>query len=164
MKLIEVVRNPRFGLLLSMILALGGCASAPAVTAAQIPPIPPGMARVWFYRLDAPYITQARPYVRLNGTPIGISEDGGAFYRDVSPGQYYVTVDSYGVDINQFPHVILVPGETAYFQVIGSRYWASGGGAGRGADWERPTFYVWVMPAQIAGPAIEDSHFYPDAG
>lgn len=162
MKLTEVVRNLRFGLLLSMMLVLGGCASAPAVSAAQIPPIPPGMARVWFYRLDAPYITQARPYVRLNGTPIGISEDGGSFYRDVPPGQYYVTVDSYGVDINQFPHVILVPGQTAYFQVIGSRYWASGG-SGRGS-WERPTFYVWVEPAQVAGPAIEDSHFYPNAG
>jgi hypothetical protein len=164
MKLIKVVRNLRFGLLLSMMLALGGCALPPAISAAQISPIPPGLARVWFYRLDAPYITQARPYVRLNGVPIGISEDGGSFYRDVAPGQYYVTVDSYGVDINQFPHVILVPGETMYFQVIGSRYWASGGGGGRGAGWERPTFYVWVMPAQVAGPAIDHSHFYPAAG
>ena len=31
-----------------------------------------------------------------------------------------------------------------YFQIIGSRYWASGGGTGRGGGWERPTFYVWV--------------------
>jgi hypothetical protein len=129
---------------------------------AQIPPVSAGMARVWVYRVDAPYISQGRPYVRLNGAPIGISEDGGAFYRDVPPGQYHVTVDSYGVDINQFPHVVLASGETMYFQVIGSRYWESGG-SGRD-DWTRPTFYVWVMPPQIAGPAIDHAQFYPSAG
>ena len=151
--------GPTVGFLLA---ALGGCALPPPVSAAQMPPVPPGMARVWFYREDAPYISQARPYVRLNGAVIGISEDGGAFYRDVPPGQYYVTVDSYGVDINQFPHVVLTPGETMYFQIIGSRYWASGG-SGRD-DWTRPTFYLWVEPAEVAGPAIDRSHFYPNAG
>lgn len=161
MRLIEAVRNLRFGLLWTMMLALGGCAPLPTASAAQIPPIPPGTARVWFYREDLPYEAPQRPYVRLNGAPIGISEDGGAFYRDVPPGQYYVTVDSYGVDINQFPHVILVPGQTAYFQVIGSRYWAYGG---LGTSWARPTFYVWLMSPEVAGPAIEHSQFYPDAG
>jgi hypothetical protein len=158
-KLTEAARNPRFWALLTMMLALGGCAAMPTTGAAQIPPLPPGMARVWFYRIDAPYITQARPYVRLNGVPIGISEDGGAFYRDVPPGQYYVTVDSYGVDINQFPHVILVPEQTVYLQIIGSQYWASGGAT----IWTRPTFYVRVEPAQVAGPAIDHSQFYPNA-
>jgi hypothetical protein len=145
-----------------LLVLLGGCALLPTVSAAQIPPVPPGMARVWFYRTDAPYITRARPYVRMNGAVIGISEDGGAFYRDVAPGQYDVTADSYGVDVNQFPHVVLVPGETMYFQIFGSYSWASGG-SGRD-DWTRPTFYVRAEPAEVAGPAIDRSHFYPNAG
>lgn len=140
-----------------LLVALGGCTSLPPTSAVSIPPIRADMARVWFYREDAPYITQARPYVRMNGAIVGISEDGGAFYRDVPPGEYYVTVDSYGTDINQFPHVILVPGETEYLQVIGSRYWASGSAS---TTWTRPTFYVWLMPNDIGGPAVARSPFY----
>jgi hypothetical protein len=92
---------------------LCGCASLPPTGSVTIPLIPAGMARAWFYRDDEPYISLDRPYVRMNGAIVGISEPGGAFYRDVPPGQYYVTVDSYGRDANQFPYATLVPGETA---------------------------------------------------
>jgi hypothetical protein len=141
-------------------LALSGCALPPPTGAAQIPPIPAGMARVWFYREDMPTETPQRPYVRMNGAIIAISEDGGAFYRDVPPGQYYVTVDTYGVDMNQFPRIALVPGQTVYLQVIGSKYWASGDAP----QWERPTFYVWLMPNDIGGPAVARSPFYASEG
>jgi hypothetical protein len=156
------LRRFRIAGALAVFVVLCGCARLPPTGAVSIPPIPAGAARVWFYREDAPYISQARPYVRMNGAVVGISEDGGAFYRDVPPGQYYVTADSYGVDVNQFPTVALVPGETMYFEVIGSRYWASGGG-GRGAGWERPTFYVRVMPNNVGGPAVARSPFYSNA-
>jgi hypothetical protein len=149
---------------MNLVLALAGCTSLPT-SVATIPPVPPGMARVWFYRVDMPYVAQERPYVRMNGAVVGISEDGGAFYRDVAPGQYYVTVDSYGEDINQFPHIGLVTGQTVYLQVIGSKYWASGGGGaetGGGGGWERPTFYVWVMPNDIGGAAVARTPFYPN--
>jgi hypothetical protein len=149
---------------MGLLVAMWSCAPLPPTSTVSIPKIAPGMARAWFYREDAPYISQARPYVRMNGAVVGISEDGGAFYRDVAPGEYYVTADSWGVDANQFPHVILVPGQTAYFQVIGSRYWASGGGGGRGGSWERPTFYVWVMPNDVGGPAVARSPFYASEG
>jgi hypothetical protein len=147
--------------IIGVVVALCGCARLPPAGVAQPPPIPTGMARVWFYREDMPNETQERPYVRMNGAVIAISEDGGAFYRDVPPGQYYVTVDSYGEDINQFPHIAVVAGQTVYLQIIGSKWWASGGGASQ--NWARPTFYVWVMPPQIAGPAIDHSQFYPNA-
>jgi hypothetical protein len=160
MKLLEATSKSRIVSAMAVILALAGCSSLAPTGATSIPPIPAGTARVWFYREDAPYISQARPYVRMNGAIVAISEDGGAFYRDVAPGEYYVTVDSYGVDINQFPHVILVPGQTVYLQVIGSRYWASGGA---GANWLRPTFYVWVMPNDVGGPAVARSPFYANA-
>jgi len=156
----DALRWIRIAGIIGVLVALCGCAKLPPTSAVTIPPIPPGLARVWFYREDLPYVVRQRPYVRMNGAVVGISEDGGAFYRDVPPGQYYVTVDSYGTDINQFPYIALVPGQTAYLQVLGSRYWESGG---RRRDWERPTFYVWLMPNDVGSPAVARSPFYPNA-
>ena len=159
----SISRRLRNAGLIVFLLATSACAKLPPTSAVAIPPLRPDLARVWFYRIDAPHITQARPYVRMNGAIVGISEDGGAFYRDVQPGEYYVTADSIGVDINQFPHIALVPGQTAYLQVFGSNSWESGGGGGGnrgGADWARPTFYVWLMPNDIGGPAVARSPFY----
>lgn len=147
---------------LAMLGLLCGCGGGlPPTASVSTPPLAPGMARAWFYREDAPYNGMWRPYVRMNGAIIGISELGGAFYRDVQPGEYYVTADSYGVDVNQFPHVDLAAGETAYFQVISSRYWASGSAS---TNWVRPTFYIWLMPPAIGAPGVAASQFYPDGG
>jgi hypothetical protein len=139
--------------------ALGACVSQPTTGSVTIPKIPAGMARAWFYREDLPYNGLDRPYVRMNHAVVGISELGGAFYRDVSPGEYYVTIESYRSFINQFPHVDLMPGETAYFQVF-----EVGGGVGPWRNYARPSFYVWVMPAAIAGPAVARSLFYAGGG
>ena len=153
----DALRRSRVAGIVGLLAALIACAPMPPTSAVVIPPVPADMARVWFYREDMPNETPQRPYVRMNGAIVGISEDGGAFYRDVPPGQYYVTVDSYGVDINQFPHIALAAGQTMYLQIIGSKYWASGGAT----EWARPTFYVWVMPNDVGGPAVAGSPFYP---
>jgi hypothetical protein len=157
----RVVHCLQSAAVIGFFVGLCGSVPMPPTSAAVIPTVPAGMARVWFYREDTPYETPQRPYVRMNGTIVAISEDGGAFYRDVPPGQYDVTVDSYGEDINQFPHIALVAGQTVYLQIIGSKWWASGGGASQ--NWARPTFYVWVMPNDIGGPAVAHSQFYPNA-
>src|SRR3979411_2033812 len=69
---------------------------------AQRPPTPTrGTARIWFYRDMAPYSSLATPYVRLNGVVAGVSQPGGSSYRDVPPGHYHLSVDSYGVDFGQ---------------------------------------------------------------
>jgi hypothetical protein len=141
-------------------LAFAGCASLPPTANVAIPPVSTGTARAWFYRGDDPYVGLGRPYVRMNGAVVGVSEPGGAFYRDVAPGDYYVTVDSWGTDINQFPHVVLRTGETAYFQVLDSPYWASGGAS---ANWTRPTYYVRQMPPPVALPQVAQSRFYAAA-
>jgi hypothetical protein len=143
---------------IALFAALCACVTQPTTGSVAIPKVPATMARAWFYREDEPYNGLARPYVRMNGAIIGISELGGAFYRDVSPGAYYVTVESYRRFINQFPHVYLIPGETAYFQVIETS-WSSNVGAGR--NFARPSFYVWVMPIAIAAPEVARSLFYP---
>ena len=140
------------------VAALGACVSQPTTGRVAISKIPAGMARAWFYRVDLPYDGLDRPYVKMNGAVVGISELGGAFYRDVTPGEYFVTIDSYRNFINQFPHVDLSPGETAYFQVFEIGSVSSGVGSSR--DFARPTFCVWVMPAAIGGPAVARSLFY----
>jgi hypothetical protein len=155
------VRWSKWAAALAALVLLCGCASLPPTASVAIPKLAPGTARAWFYRLDEPYNGMARPYVRMNGGIVGVSELGGAFYRDVPPGEYFVTADTYGIDVNQFPHIYLSPGETAYFQILSSRYWASGSAS---SNWTRPTFYVWVMPPAIAVPAIAGSPFYPGGG
>jgi hypothetical protein len=151
---------PRFGAI-ALIAGLCACAAQPTTGSIAIPKIPAGMARAWFYREDEPYNGLDRPYVRMNGAIVGISELGGAFYRDVSPGPYYVTVDSYRRFINQFPHVDLTAGETAYFQVIEA---SGSSGVGAVRDFARPSFYVWLMPPATAAPAVARSLFYPAGG
>jgi molybdate transport system regulatory protein len=144
---------------LALFAALCGCAPPMETRGVAIPQVPAGMARVWFYRENLPYSGFDRPYVRLNGEVVGISELGGAFYRDVSPGAYFVTADTYRHFAGQFPHVDLLPAETAYFQVF-----EVGGGAGAWKNYARPSYYVWVMPATTAEAAVAHSVFYAGGG
>jgi hypothetical protein len=116
---------------------------------------PPGYARIWLYRYWEPYESLATPYVRLNGAIAGISQPGGSFYRDVAPGQYDVTVDSLGQDVNQFARIGVVAGQQIYIQVQVSRYWDCGGGDDRGGGgWCRPTFYTRLQIPEVATAAI----------
>jgi hypothetical protein len=151
---------PSFGAI-ALVAGLCACAAQPTAGSSAIPKIPVGMARAWFYREDLPYNGFDRPYVRMNGAIVGISELGGAFYRDVSPGPYYVTVDSYRQYINQFPHVDLQAGETAYFQVIEA---SGSSGVGAMRDYARPSFYVWLMAPATAEPEVARSLFYLAGG
>ena len=158
----RALRWSRYFKAIAFFAALCACASQPTTGSLVIPKIPAGMARTWFYREDEPYNGLDRPYVRMNGAIVGISELGGAFYRDVSPGAYYVTIDSYLTFINAFPHVDLRPGETAYFQVFEMGSVSSGVGASR--NFARPSFYIWTMPAATAAPQVARSLFYPGGG
>lgn len=156
------LRQAGLGLALA-ILCLASAAPAPAAAAAPgLPPIPPGMARIWFYRDYEPYETMARPYVRLNGAIAGISEPGGAFYRDVAPGAYAVTVDSDGTDVNQFVTVFAVGGQQVFVKVLALNDWDEGGGGrgGGGGEWRRDTFYTWQIAPQAAVAEIARMPLY----
>ena len=141
----------------AILLAAAGCAQLPPTSSVMIPPIPTGAARVWFYRDCEPYETLARPYVRLNEQIVGISEPGGAFYRDVPPARYSITVVTAGRDVNQFADIDLGAGQQAYAKVLSLRSWlADDCLAWGGCD----TFYVRLMRAEAARPAIDRSPFY----
>jgi hypothetical protein len=136
-------------------------AAQPAATSAPAA----GMARIWFYREMAPYSSQATPYVRLNGAIAGVSMPGGSSYRDVPPGHYHLSVDSYGVDFNQTRDVDLPPGATIFAKVVSNDNWIEGGGGGRGGGgYHRNTFYVWLYPFEAAWPVIAQSWFYGGGG
>jgi hypothetical protein len=146
-----------------MLAAVAVCALASSAGAAAAPGgPPPGYARIWLYRAYEPYESLATPYVRFNGQIVAISEPGGAFYRDVAPGEYDVTVDSEGRDVNQFARVAAVAGQQIYLQVQVSRYWDCGGGGGRdgGGGWCRDTFYTRLQLPEVAAAAIAHSAFY----
>jgi hypothetical protein len=115
------------------------CRAGPTVAAAisQVPPIRPGMARVWFLRQFEPYESLATPVISANGVPVGLSEPGTAFIRDFRPGIYTFTVPSYGVDSGQAATVRLVSGTQTYLEVQSLSRWAS-----CGDNCQRDTLYV----------------------
>lgn len=156
-------RNPptRRGWLLSLaavgsLLVASGCAQAPSMASAAVPPIPPGEARVWFYREFIPSESLNMTEVRMNGAYAGYSRLGGAFYRDVPPGQYLVTVASWGVDVNQSAVLALVAGQEAFIKIESLRSWSTFGERNNTA---RDTFYARLIPPQIARTEITQSTY-----
>jgi hypothetical protein len=133
----------------ALFCALAGCAELPPVAAVNLPPIPAGDARVWFYRVYDPSESKGRPFIYMNGAIIGISEQGGAFYRDVPAGRYHITVESYGRDLYQFEDVALVPGQQEYVKILSLRSWVQ-----QNWNFGRDTFYVAVIPPGVAQPEI----------
>src|SRR5262249_32168380 len=102
-------------------LAVAACAQLPPTASVVIPPIAAGQARVWFYRDGGPYDGVGTPYLRMNDAIVGISEPGGASYRDVPAGPYHITVDSYGKDFYQDQNVQLASGQESYSKIVSLR-------------------------------------------
>jgi hypothetical protein len=150
----------------SLIFAMAGCAQLPLAGSIAIPPIPQGEARVWFYRDADIYVSLERPFIRMNGGVVGISEPGGTFYRDLPPGHYHVSVDSYIPPVNSTRDVDLAPGQQVYFKVSPQAFICGGGGSdsGGGGDCMRSDFYVWTMPPEVAQVAVARSQFYASGG
>ena len=97
----------------------------------------------------------------MNGAVAGVSQPGGSSYRDVPPGHYRLSVDSYGVDFGQTRDVDLAPGAQVFAKVVSNDHWIEGGGGGQGGGgYHRDTFYVWLYPVEAAWPVIAQSWFY----
>jgi len=143
--------------LASFFLVLASCAQLPPTSSVVIPPIPAGAARIWIYRNDGPFEAQQTPFARLNDRVTGVIQPNGALYRDVAPGHYSVTVDSYGVPYpNQFAEFNLGAGQEAFVQVL-SMLEKVGGEFGVGS---RARFFTQLVPADSARAAIASTPFY----
>jgi hypothetical protein len=138
-------------------LLLTSCSQLPPTSSAVIPPLPPGGARVWIYRNDGPYDSQVLPYLRLNGQVAGIVEPNGAFYRDVPPGHYALTVDSYGIPYpNQFAQFDIGAGQEVFIKVLSMRERVGGSDSIS----SRALFFPQLVPAEAAQAAIAVTPFY----
>jgi hypothetical protein len=140
-----------------LLVAMAGCVKQPMTAAVGIPAIPAGEARIWFYRDYEPYAGKGLPAIAANGGYVGAAELGGAFYRDVPPGHYLVTVQTVGIDTNQTAKFELAPAQEAYVKIVSLPSWDTGGDRN---EWERPTFYAWLIPNQVAQADVARLSFY----
>ncbi len=143
-------RVEQVGLIICAFVMLAGCAVPSAQELAEKNRLftsypPPGQGRIWTFRADLPEFTRQEPFVRINGRIVGVALLGRAYYRDVPPGDYEVSVDSEGVAPYQFAHFALAPGQTAYVAIDANSWWA-------GLCWrcEIPTFYTLIVDQQLA--------------
>ena len=144
---------------MTLLLLLAGCSRLPPTSSVMIPPVPAGESRIWLYRNEGTYESHETPYFRLNGQPVGISEPNAALYRDVPPGHYTVSVDSYGVPYpNQFANFDISAGQEIFIKVVSMRE-RVGGGGDNGFGF-RAIFYTWLIPADAARPEISGIPYY----
>jgi hypothetical protein len=140
--------------------AMASCAPLPPTAAVAVPPVPAGEARAWFYRDPGTYDCLGTPYIRMNQGIVGVSQIGGATYRNVLPGQYLVSVDSYLTAPDQTRNVYLFPGQQNYFKIVCLRNWITGGGGRNdGGGYSRDMFWVWDIPSEIAQGDVARSRF-----
>jgi len=138
----------RFGASLAAMVVLFGGA---VITSAAPPPAGPataGAARIWFYRDYEPYVSRNYANVALNGAPaVSLSPYDGYQYRDVPAGHYHISVDSFGVDVNQSKDVDLAPGQEAYVKILSQPSWTETGDM---MSFQRDTYYVALVSPQVA--------------
>ena len=140
--------NCAIALLLSCAYPLAATPAAAQVAS----PAPPGTARIWFYQDYEPYGTRNIAPVALNGAVIGYAQpEGSAFYRDVVPGRYHVTVGQQGEDVNQDAWIDIAPGQQAFVKILGTNNWDAGGD---NQIYSHDTYYARLMPPQVAQAEI----------
>jgi len=154
-----MIRSHLLALISFGLLGLVGCAAQPGPqnnALSSVPPLPPGMARVWVLRqTDIAYgnFSAADPAVFINNLDLGHIARGTVFYHDVPPGTYRLRVQPYGTPAHLSDTVQLGPGVTAFLQVQAIPNWEAGSSAG-GAS-----FDVLTMVPQDAEVAIPTLSF-----
>jgi hypothetical protein len=130
------------------LLLVAGCAAPQQMAAVPAGPIPPGQARIWFYRVYDPSLSRNIANVDLNGQRVvSVLPGDGPSYRDVPPGAYRIAPESFGVDTNQTRNVDLAAGQEIYVKILDDPLVISSGDR---TEFRRDTFYAWVVPPQLA--------------
>ena len=136
-----------------LMLIAAGCADSLAMPEASAvpPPVPAGQARIWLSRDWEPSESLNLANIDVNGSYFGSVANGGVFYRDVLPGHYHITPQSYGQDFDQDQDVDLATGQQVYCSVASLRSWEEGGDV---AVFERDTFYIRLVSLEAAQTSI----------
>jgi hypothetical protein len=130
------------------LLLVAGCTEPQQMAAVPAGPIPPGQARIWFYRVYDPSLSRNIANVDLNGARVvSVLPGDGPSYRDVPPGSYHIAPESFGVDTNQTRNVQLAAGQEIYVKILDDPLMMSSGDR---TEFRRDTFYAWLMPPAIA--------------
>ena len=138
---------------LLLMLSAAACATSPAP---QVSALLPGQARIWFYRTWLPSESLNLANIDVNGVYFGSVENGGAFYRDVPPGNYHIAPQSFARDFNQDTNVGLVPGQQVYVKILDLTSWANSVSVSRNI--QRDSFYAWLIAPQLAQVEIARDH------
>jgi len=151
----------RYGFAVGLLLAIGlvtvaNCAPEATVTASQsqIPPLAPGMARVWFLRgWDAPsgqnFVFAADTAVYANGAPVGTLRVGTSFFRDFPPGSYEFAVQPFGLPTSQATTLQLADGTQTHLEAQWVSSWQFGYPQA-GFSFAPNTFAIFAMAPQVA--------------
>lgn len=142
---------------IALLVATAGCAQPAPTASVAVPPVPAGEGRIWVYRNYEPYTGKGLPTVGMNGGIVGVAELGGAFYRNVPPGHYAVSVESTGRDLNQVASLDVSPGQEAFVRIVSNPEWVSGGDT---YQYERPTFYAWPTSPDAGRADVARLSFY----
>jgi hypothetical protein len=91
-----------------------GCAptQTAATSQAQIPPVEPGMARVWFFRQADPpggNVFAAEPMITVNDAPFSQIKQGTAFFHNFPPGRYKFKVQAFGTPTGERDSFVVQP-------------------------------------------------------
>ena len=130
------------------LLLLAGCAAPQQMAAAPTGPIPPGQARIWFYRVYDPSLSQNLANVDLNGARAAtVAAAGPPVFVDIVPGAYHIAPESFGVDTNQTRNINLAAGQAVYVKILDDPTVVSGGDQ---TEFRRDTFYTWLVPPALA--------------
>ncbi len=138
---------------LALPLVIAACAqSPPPAEAGSTAPPPAHDGRIYFYRAEGPYQAQSWTTVYLNDRAVGEAAPSSAFYRDVPPGQYNITVRSRGLYPGQFKSVTLDPGQTLYVRIETRRNVSTG----RRSEPSPTIFYVQPVEAATGRQEVEN--------
>jgi hypothetical protein len=130
------------------LLLLASCAVPQQMAMSPPGPIPPGQARIWFYRVYDPSLSRNIANVDLNGArAVSVLPGDGPAYRDVAAGHYHIAPESTGRDTHQASDVDLAAGQEAFVKILDDPTWMSDGDF---TAFQRDTFYAWLMPAAVA--------------
>jgi hypothetical protein len=148
-------------IVLLLVLTLTACA-APGPPYASVEgtlrPVPPGAARIFFYRNLEPYETTAQTTLYLNNQPVAESQTGSVLYRNVEPGQYVIRARSYSRFPNDTKTVALRPGQVIYVRIDSLKSWTTCAYADSGCF---ETFVVNLVDPRAAEYEMRDLRMIP---